>query len=447
MPSQLRKKPNSATRIPPAILAITTCVASLLLFPAAIRGQVFDSIEQCRHRLNSAMVQMAGRGDAQTDYCVGMAYIRGDLGLPKDKAHGLSLLQSSAHGGNAAAQMSLGEHYAKGDGVPQDFNQAVNLWRQSAAQGFAGGQNDLGAAYMNGWGVPKNNEEAIKWFRLAAAQGDAKAQNNLNWLEHGINQPKHIEPAQDVYERGNQLLKAGQKEASAKLFLQAAQAGNSFAQNQIARHYLEGLGVPKSPSEAASWFRKAADQGHPDAMWNLGNLYTDGRGVPEDWVEAAKWYQKSATQNDPVGQRELGFAYQYGIGVPQDRKTAIAWHRRAAASKDAQSTFWARWLAAPGNNNIGFRNEKERQLYIRSGLTLRCGFLAGGDPAGILFHNQAERFAWLDKAGREVEKRAAESCQRVAEIENQRAEEKYRACVSAGGDDCVRPTPPARAPR
>jgi uncharacterized protein len=434
----------SASRVNQRRVVISA--ATMLLAPLPVSAQIIDSVEQCRHKLNSAMIQMAGHGEPQTDYCVGMAYDRGDLGLPKDKIRAVSLLQSSARAGYAPAQLTLGEHYAKADGVTQDFNQAVSLWRQGADQGLAGAQNDLGAAYMNGWGVPKNNDEAIKWFRLAAAQGDAKAQNNLNWLEHGINQPKRTEPAQDTYNRANQLFKSGQQQAAAKLFLSSAQAGNSLAQIQIAWQYLEGVGVPQNASEAARWYRKAAELGHPDAMWNLGVLYENGQGVQEDWVEAAKWYQKSADQNDPVGQRNLAFAYQYGIGVPQNRQTAIAWHRRAAASKDSQSTHWARWLADP-TNNVGFRNAQERDLYIRGGLSLVSGNLEDGDPAGILFHNETERLAWLEKAGKEIEQQAAKNASRIAEADYQHKMDQYNSCVHAGGgSDCRMPIRPSRPP-
>jgi uncharacterized protein len=405
-----------------------------------------DPVEQCRHRLNNAMVQMAGHGDPQTDYCVGIAYDRGDMGLTQDKSRAVRLLQSSAQGGYAPAQTVLGEHYAKGDGVPQDFNRALNLWRQGAAQGFAGARNDLGAAYMNGWGVPRNNEEAIKWFRLAAAQGDAKAQNNLNWLQNMRTQPRRVEPAQDLYEEGSRLYKSGQKEAAAKPFLAAAQAGNSMAQVQIAWHYLNGVGEPKDPAEAAKWYRKAAEAGNSTGMFNLGLLYEKGQGVTEDWVEAAKWYQKSADLNDSIGQRELAFAYQFGMGVPQNRQTAIAWHQRAAASKDSQSAYWARWLADP-TNNIGFRNKQERDLYVRSGLSLVHGNLTGGDPTGILFHNEAERLAWLEKAGRQVEQGAARTAAMVARAEYQRKLDAYRACMNAGGGNCSPPPPPPQPPQ
>jgi TPR repeat protein len=416
----------------------------LILYPA--RAQNNDPVERCRRRLTMGMVQMAGHGEPQTDYCVGIAYDRGDMGFPQDKSRAVSLLKSSANGDYAPAQMVLGEHYAKGDGVAQDFKQAVSWWQKGAAQGFAGAQNDLGAAYMNGWGVPTDYAQAAKWFSLAAAQGDAKAQNNLASLKVLSTRRDRVEPAQDTFEQGRRSYQAGQKDLAAKQTLAAAQAGNSNAQVAMAWYYLNGVGVPKNAIEAAKWYRKAADQGNSSAMWNLGLLYERGDGVPEQWVEAARWYQKSAELNDAVGQRQLAFAYQYGIGVAQDRQTAIAWHRRAAASKDGQSAYWARWLSDP-SNNIGFRNNDEHVMYVRSGLSLVYGDLTRGDPAGILFRNEAERLAWLENKGVQVEHGAAQNAARVGRAEYERKKETYRACMNAGGGNCLPPGPPPKAPQ
>jgi len=426
------------------ICAGTMLVLVTFSVPSALASDT-DPIARCRRKLTFDMVRKAGQGEPETDYCVAIAFDRGDMGFKQDKSRAVQLLRSSAGAGYAPAQLVLGEHYAKGDGVQQDFREAMDLWRQSAAQGFAGAQNDLGVAYLNGWGVPKDLNEAARWFGLAAAQGDAKAQNNLNALRNSITRSPRTEPAQDLYEQAVRAYKSGQKEAAAKRMLAAAQSGNSLAQQSIAWDYLNGAGVPKNAAEAAKWYRASANSGNSSAMWNLGLLYERGEGVSEDWVEAANWYRKSAELNDPIGQRELGFAYQYGIGVPQSRKSALEWHRRAAASRDSQSTRWVSWLSDP-TNSIGFRNSDEQALYERSGLTLVYGNLMAGDPAGLAFRNEAERFAWLEKAGKKIEQGAAENATRVARSEYERKQSEYRQCMNAGGSGCSAPTPP-RPPR
>lgn len=232
---------------------------------------------------------------------------------------------------------------------------------------------------------------------------------------------------------GQRIWKSGNQAAAARPFLAAAQAGNSSAQLQIGWQYEKGVGVRQSYSEAASWYRKAADQGVMDAMTNLGNLYEFGHGVPEDWVQSAKWRQRSATFGDSGGQSALGDAYQFGIGVPQNRKLAIYWHQEAALQGNGHSAYFVKWLSHP-SNFIGFRNAEERALF--PGMPK---VLINAEPSGILFHNSAERMAYMSRAGQEHNAAEAESARAVGRVDYQRRKDEYDACKGAGGSNCNSP--------
>jgi TPR repeat protein len=282
----------------------------------------------------------------------------------------------------------VGRMYGDGDGIRRDDAAALKWLRLAAEQGFAGAQNDIGAAFAKGLlGLKQDLSEARKWYTLAAQNGSATAQNNLADLDAFL-RPKRVEPAQDLYDEGSRLYKSGQKEASAKPFLAAAQAGNSNAQIQIAWHYLKGVGVPQNASEAAKWYRKSSETGNSEGMWNLGLLYENGQGVNEDWVAAARWYQKSADLDNSIGQRQLAFSYQFGIGVPQSRSLAYQWHRRANAHGDGQSRQWAKTLSQGGP--IGFRAPEERNMFF-----MQFAFPDGLEPEGVLFHSSNERLAFV----------------------------------------------------
>ena len=139
-----------------------------------------------------------------------------------------------------------------------------------------------------------------------------------------------------------------------------AKKGNRVAQFMLGAMYLDGVGVPKSPTEAAKWFRLAAKQGHRWAQFNLGCLYSEGIGVPKDRTEAitwytlaanqgdqnsqwnlgemlseedpgaaAKWYQMGADEGDSRCQGALGFLYLLGKGVPKDSMKAYVLFLRA----------------------------------------------------------------------------------------------------------------------
>jgi TPR repeat protein len=62
----------------------------------------------------------------------------------------------------------------------------------------------------------------------------------------------------------------------------AAAEGNSRAQNDLARRYHLGEGVPKDFAEALKWYRLSAEQGEPSAQNSIGVCYERGEGVSQD---------------------------------------------------------------------------------------------------------------------------------------------------------------------
>lgn len=72
---------------------------------------------------------------------------------------------------------------------------------------------------------------------------------------------------------------AGNAEAAAALYRQAADLGVSLAQGALAAAYRFGRGVPRDADEAARWYAAAAERGHPDAQNALGKCYAGGTGV------------------------------------------------------------------------------------------------------------------------------------------------------------------------
>jgi TPR repeat protein len=71
------------------------------------------------------------------------------------------------------------------------------------------------------------------------------------------------EPAEDTFQKGVQVFQSGDKASTVKIFMSAAQAGNSKADVQV------------------GW------------CYEFAALYERGRSVPENWVEAASWYRSA----------------------------------------------------------------------------------------------------------------------------------------------------------
>lgn len=87
-------------------------------------------------------------------------------------AEALRLLRPLAAQGEEAAQDTLGDMYANGEGVAKDSAEALHWYRLSAAKRDAPAQFSLGRMYENGEGVTQDKIEALRWYRLAADEAD-----------------------------------------------------------------------------------------------------------------------------------------------------------------------------------------------------------------------------------------------------------------------------------
>ncbi|MBV8818465.1 MAG: sel1 repeat family protein, partial [Acidobacteriaceae bacterium] len=263
--------------------------------------------------------------------------------------------------------------------------------------------------------------------------GDPSAKQYLAQLQNGSSSSGNhfvTGPADDQFQRGAQLYKAGDFAGALPYFQRAASAGNSWAELQIGYQYENGEGLSQNDAEAAKWYARSAQHGNARGQKNLGQMYEEGTGVAQDWVTAAAWYQKSAAQNWQKGQYALGRAYQFGIGVPQSRAQAIEWFSKAAANGNSEAAYFAQQLRSP-TNFIGFRTVAEHDMVI--GGKLRFGLLFQ-EPAGRLFHNANERNAYLRSLRLGVDTNEATTMWNIRKSE-------YDACRSSGGSNCHPPGP------
>jgi hypothetical protein len=96
-----------------------------------------------------------------------------------DYSTAFRLVRPLAELGDAAAQFSLGQMQANGQGVEKDYAEAIKWYRKAADQGHAEAQFYHGVMYLYGRGVPQDYFEAVKWYRKAAEQGLAIAEFSL----------------------------------------------------------------------------------------------------------------------------------------------------------------------------------------------------------------------------------------------------------------------------
>lgn len=354
----------------------------LLLSGSPASADIHDEFRVCRYEFFPKMKKTAA-ATASTpgdQFCLGYAYWRGEGGVTRDPAQSAKWLAQAAAQGHPGARTVLGYHYEQGHGVPKNYAEAVKWIRKAADQGYADAMFHLGRLYTTGKGVKQSADTGRDWFRKAAKGGSADAIVALRKeREYEMEQP-----ARQQFTLAYEAYKAKDYEKAAKLYREAAEAGNASARETLATLLRTGQGVPQNLAESMRLIRRAADQGHARAQAQVGFSYQFGEAVPEDWIEAAKWCRKSAEQFDRLGLYCLGQMYQFGIGVPQDRQRAIRLFDQAEDQGDGQSKFFAIWLRGK-MNCIGYRDEVERNRF--AGVCV--------EPKGLTFANSHERNKWL----------------------------------------------------
>ena len=152
--------------------------------------------------------------------------------------------------------------------------------------------------------------------------------------------------------RAIQLAEAGKAAEAFPLMAIAARAGIPEAEYRVARHYLEGSGVPPSQSEGARWLRRAADHGSADAQALLAALFVAGLAGREEDVEgkssqrmfeqessqapdfstALHFARKAAEAGSATGQAILGYILSKGPKDMRDLEVAHGWYEKSAAA-------------------------------------------------------------------------------------------------------------------
>jgi TPR repeat protein len=171
-------------------------------------------------------------------------------------------------------------------------------------------------------------DQAAKLFKQALAlraQGHALEPQTIKLLQDAANLGQT--EAQDII--GQLYLNgAGLPRDSAKAFnwfKRAAEGGLAMGQDHLANLYENGVSTTTNLVLAFVLFQKAAEQGLADAEFDLAQVYREGRGVPTNNAFALRWYLKAALQGHPGAQVNLAGMYAEGEGVPRDVEEAYKW--------------------------------------------------------------------------------------------------------------------------
>jgi hypothetical protein len=96
-------------------------------------------------------------------------------------------------------------------------------------------------------------------------------------------------PGAADYQRGTELVQAGQFAAARTLLERAAALNHPAAPHALAGLYAAGQGVPANPARAFELALRSAHLGWPAAMWDVADSYGAGRGVTRDLLASCVW--------------------------------------------------------------------------------------------------------------------------------------------------------------
>lgn len=256
------------------------------------------------------------RGYPDSYASLGRLHEQGRLG-PANPEKAAELYRKGVEALSPLAMDYLGSMYRRGRGVEQDFDEAVRLFRKALAEGRVYARLSLGIAYELGQGVERNYETAYEHYK-AVVDYDRNA-SAVAYLG-------------SLYEEGHGVEQ--DKDKALSLYLEAAEGGSAYGQDNAGRMLLYGVVGEKQPNRARRLIRAAADQGRVSAQVLLGDMYYWSRGVAEDSEEAVHWFRKAYRQNSSAGAFGLAQCYHYGYGVEQDVGKAIEIYEDAIEISD-----------------------------------------------------------------------------------------------------------------
>jgi hypothetical protein len=217
-----------------------------------------------------------------------------------------------------------------------DTHKAVVSLEYAAEQGHPLAQWKLGRMYAEGDGVTRNEYKAFEYFRSIA---NRHADDNPNTR-------------------------------------QARFVANAFV--ALGNYYLDGIPdspIKRDPVRAREMFAYAAMYFRdPHAQYSLARLYLDGVGAPQDPRQAARWFSLSAQKGLCTSQAMLGAMLFTGEHLPRQAARGLMWLTLAKdAARDIAPTERA-WINRLYDDAFRQATEDERALalvYLRRWMATR----------------------------------------------------------------------------
>jgi len=210
-----------------------------------------------------------------------------------DSRSGLEALKYAAAAGESLARWKLAKMYADGDGVPHDDIKAYEYFSQ----------------IVENYDEDNSDPREVPVVSSAFVAVGAYSLNGI----------------------ANTKVASDPQRALAMFQYAATNFGDPNAQYDLARMYLDGVGVEKDAAQAARWLHLAADKNHAEAQALLGQLLFAGRnGVPRKRGLGLMW---------------LSLARETALQDKKDQWIVDLYNNAAAAASDNDKQIAALYVA------------------------------------------------------------------------------------------------------
>jgi len=162
-----------------------------------------------------AMIQArVAKKDPTAILSLGQKYFLGDLGLQKDMQKSMELWTEAAELGSLEALYCLGLAYMNGDLVQRDEAKAVKFYAKAAMQGHAQSRNNLGCYE----GQKGNYDRALKHLLISARMGHKDSLENLKkFFKAGLATKQQYADALKGYQQAVEETKSHDRDEAKRL--------------------------------------------------------------------------------------------------------------------------------------------------------------------------------------------------------------------------------------
>jgi TPR repeat protein len=205
-----------------------------------------------------------------------------------------------------------------------DKRGAAQALEYAATQGHTLALWKLGRMYADGDGVQHDNLRAFEYFSKLADQNADESPDSPNasvvssaFVALGT---YFLDGIKGTYVAANPA------RAHEMFHYAASYFSDPSAQYNLARLYLDGVGVEQDARQAARWFNLAAVKGHYPSQALLGHLLVNGEGVPRQRAPGLMWLTLAREAADPVTDQWISELYDkaFAAASESDRKLALA---------------------------------------------------------------------------------------------------------------------------